>query len=86
LRPVNLPKTRALRHRTVNETVMEQHTEPGHRVTRSAAEMKASGSLSKMQVLTGKIENGQFTGSINSRACSYSVQLKNKVALMRRLH
>jgi hypothetical protein len=83
LRPVNLPKTRASRHRTVNETVME-HAEPALRDTRIAAEMKASGSLSKMQALTGKIENGRFTGSINSRTCSYSVQLKNKVALMRR--
>jgi hypothetical protein len=33
-------------------------------------------SVNIMQVLTGKIENGQFIGSISSRGCSYSVQMK----------
>jgi hypothetical protein len=32
--------------------------------------------LSIMQMLTGKIEDNQFTGSIISRYCSYSVQMK----------
>ena len=32
--------------------------------------------LNTMHMLTGKIENNQFTGSILSRYCSYSVQLK----------
>jgi hypothetical protein len=33
-------------------------------------------SINIMQMLTGKIENDQFTGSIIDRFCSYSVQLK----------
>ena len=39
-------------------------------------ESTTSGTVNIVQMLTGKIENDQFTGTIFDRFCSYTVELK----------
>lgn len=54
-------------------TVSPDGTVSGSGLTPRAGDMPG---VNIMQMLTGKIENNQFTGTIFDRYCSYEVQLK----------